>query len=140
MLSVKKAVEFINESSQPFMMYLVYNAVHTQCKQPMKIWLSLKGIRDKKLAAMTYALDRGVGTVIRGLKDSGKFDNTLIFFLSDNGGATNNQSSNYPLKGFKGNKFEGGHRVPYFVVWKNGIPAGKPMMVWFLLWIFCDSY
>ena len=74
---------------------------------------------------MTYALDRGVGTVIRGLKDSGKFDNTLIFFLSDNGGATTNQSSNYPLKGFKGNKFEGGHRVPYFVVWKNGIPAGK---------------
>ena len=55
----EKAVEFINESSQPFMMYLAYNAVHTQCKQPMKIWLSLKGIRDKKLAAMTYALDRG---------------------------------------------------------------------------------
>ena len=122
----EKAVEFINESSQPFMMYLAYNAVHTPMQATDEDMTKFEGHPRQKLAAMTYALDRGVGTVIRGLKDSGKFDNTLIFFLSDNGGATTNQSSNYPLKGFKGNKFEGGHRVPYFVVWKNGIPAGKP--------------
>jgi arylsulfatase A-like enzyme len=108
------------------MMYLAYNAVHTPMQATDEDMAKFEGHPRQKLAAMTYALDRGVGTVIRGLKDSGKFDNTLIFFLSDNGGATTNQSSNYPLKGFKGNKFEGGHRVPYFVVWKNGIPAGKP--------------
>ncbi len=103
-----------------------HNAVHTPMQATDEDMAKFEGHPRQKLAAMTYALDRGVGTVIRGLKDSGKFDNTLIFFLSDNGGATTNQSSNYPLKGFKGNKFEGGHRVPYFVVWKNGIPAGKP--------------
>ena len=121
----EKAVEFINESSQPFMMYLSYNAVHTPMQATAEDLAKFEGHPRQKLAAMTYALDRGVGTVVRGLKESGKFDNTLIFFLSDNGGATTNQSSNYPLKGFKGNKFEGGHRVPYFVVWKNGISAGK---------------
>ena len=105
----EKAVEFINESSQPFMMYLAYNAVHTPMQATDEDMAKFEGHPRQKLAAMTYALDRGVGTVIRGLKDSGKFDNTLIFFLSDNGGATTNQSSNYPLKGFKGNKFEGGH-------------------------------
>ena len=118
----EKAVEFINESSQPFMMYLSYNAVHTPMQATAEDLAKFEGHPRQKLAAMTYALDRGVGTVVRGLKESGKFDNTLIFFLSDNGGATTNQSSNYPLKG---NKFEGGHRVPYFVVWKNGISAGK---------------
>ena len=122
----EKAVEFINESTQPFMMYLAYNAVHTPMQATDKDLARFEGHPRQKLAAMTYALDRGVGTVVRGLKESGKFDNTLIFFLSDNGGATINQSSNYPLKGFKGNKFEGGHRVPYFVVWKQGIPtAGR---------------
>lgn len=66
---------------------------------------------------MMYALDRGVGKIVDELKAAGKFDNTIIFFLSDNGGSTTNQSSDLPLKGFKGNKFEGGQRVPFFVVW-----------------------
>lgn len=121
----EKAVEFINESSQPFMMYLAYNAVHTPMQATAEDLAKFEGHPRQKLAAMTYALDRGVGTVVRGLKESGKFENTLIFFLSDNGGATNNQSSNYPWKGFKGNKFEGGHRVPYFVVWGKSISASK---------------
>lgn len=95
---MEKAVEFINESSQPFMMYLAYNAVHTPMQATDEDMAKFEGHPRQKLAAMTYALDRGVGTVIRGLKDSGKFDNTLIFFLSDNGGATTNQSSNYPLR------------------------------------------
>jgi len=48
----------------------------------------------------------------------------LIFFLSDNGGAGNNQSSNLPLKGYKGNKYEGGHRVAFFAHWPDQIESG----------------
>lgn len=120
----EKAVEFIKQSDKPFMMYLAYNAVHTPMQATQDDLNRFKGHPRQKLAAMTWALDRGVGTVIQGLKESGKLDNTLIFFLSDNGGATTNNSSNYPLKGFKGNKFEGGHRIPYFVVWNGKIKSG----------------
>lgn len=119
-----KAVEYIKESDQPFMMYLAYNAVHTPMQATKEDMDRFKGHPRQKLAAMTWALDRGVGKVIQGLKESGKFDNTLIFFLSDNGGATVNDASNYPLKGFKGNKFEGGHRIPYFVVWNGKVKPG----------------
>ena len=120
----QRAVEYINESDKPFMMYLAYNAVHTPMQATQEDLARFEGHKRQNLAAMTYALDRGVGTVINGLEESGKLDNTIIFFLSDNGGATINTSSNYPLKGFKGNKFEGGHRVPFFVVWKNKIKGG----------------
>jgi arylsulfatase A-like enzyme len=77
------------------------------------------------LAAMTWALDRAVGSIVKKLENEGLLENTLLFFLSDNGGATNNQSSNLPLKGFKGNKFEGGHRVPFFVAWASAFKGGK---------------
>ena len=120
-----KAIQFMNESKEPFMLYLSYNAVHTPMQATEKDMNLFKGHPRQKLAAMTYALDRGVGRVVQSLKDSGKFDNTIIFFLSDNGGATTNTSSNYPLKGFKGNKFEGGHRVPFFMVWNGHIEGGK---------------
>ena len=115
-----KAVDFIKETKEPFMMYLAYNAVHTPMQATQEDMVLFEGHPRQKLAAMTHALDRGIGCVVRALKESGKYDNTLIFFLSDNGGATNNQSSNHPLKGFKGNKFEGGHRVPFFMVWRQG--------------------
>lgn len=120
-----KAIEYIEESGQPFMMYLAYNAVHTPMEATAEDLQRFKGHPRQALAAMTWALDRGVGRIVECLKKSGKFDNTLIFFLSDNGGATINTSSNYPLKGFKGNKFEGGHRVPFFVVWNGNIQGGR---------------
>lgn len=118
-----KAAEFIKESSQPFLLYLAYNAVHTPMQATPEDLKRFERHPRQKLAAMTFALDRGIGTVINSLKESGKLDNTLIFFLSDNGGATTNTSSNEPLKGFKGNKFEGGHRIPFFIVWKNKIES-----------------
>ena len=120
-----KAIEYIEESDQPFMMYLAYNAVHTPMHATPEDLARFKGHPRQRLAAMTWALDRGIGRVVDCLKKSGKFDNTLIFFLSDNGGATINTSSNFPLKGFKGNKFEGGHRVPFFVVWNGKIKGGQ---------------
>lgn len=115
-----EAASYIEKSADtdaPFLMYLAFNAVHTPLEATDEDMARFDGHPRQKLAAMTWAVDRGIGKVVQALKATGEFDNTLIFFLSDNGGAHNNQSRNTPLKGFKGNKFEGGHRVPFFVVY-----------------------
>jgi arylsulfatase A-like enzyme len=53
-------------------------------------------------------------------------ENTLVFFIADNGGPTaSTTSKNGPLRGFKMTTFEGGPRVPYIAQWKGKIPAGK---------------
>ena len=74
---------------------------------------------------MMYALDRGVGRLIKLLKDSGELEQTLICFFSDNGGATNNASWNGPLSGVKGCLREGGVRVPMIWSWPSQIPKNK---------------
>ena len=121
-----KAVEFIDKyKKDPFFMYWAPNAVHTPMEATAEDMALFKGHPRQKLAAMTWALDRSVGKIVQKLKEEDLLKNTLIFFLSDNGGAHNNQSSNYPLKGFKGNKYEGGHRVPFFMHWPKEIGKGS---------------
>jgi len=121
-----QAVRFIEENgSHPFFLFLSYNAVHTPMHAREADLEKFKDHPRSKLAAMTWAMDRGVGKVMTKLEDLDLTGNTLIFFLSDNGGAANNHSSNLPLKGFKGNKFEGGHRTPLIVSWPSTLPSGK---------------
>lgn len=113
-----KAADFIHQhKNQPFFMYWAPNAVHTPMDAAEKDLVKFANHPRKKLAAMTFALDRAVGKLLDALQQDGLLDNTLIFFLSDNGGAHNNQSTNFPLKGFKGNKYEAGHRIPFLVHW-----------------------
>ncbi len=122
----EKAVDFIAENkAKPFFIYWAPNAVHSPMEAKAEDLALFEGHPRQKLAAMTWALDRAVGHIVNKLEKEGLLENTLIFFLSDNGGATNNQSSNFPLKGFKGNKFEGGHRIPFFVSWAAQLKGGK---------------
>ncbi len=121
-----QSVTFIEENKEnPFFLFISYNAVHTPMHAKEADLETFKDHPRAKLAAMTRAMDRGVGRVLDKLEEEALSENTLIFFLSDNGGATNNQSSNHPLKGWKGNKFEGGHRTPFILSWPARIAGGK---------------
>jgi arylsulfatase A-like enzyme len=90
---------------------------------------TLSGIENHRLriyAAMIRSLDRGVGTVLKAVKDAGIEDNTLIIFTSDNGGANyiGLPDINKPFRGWKMTFFEGGIRVPFLAKWPAKFAKG----------------
>lgn len=85
----------------------------------------VKDERRRTYCAMMSAMDEAIGGVLQKLDDCQLTENTLIFFVSDNGGPAVNASSNGDLRGFKAQTWEGGIRVPYLVQWKGTLPAGK---------------
>jgi arylsulfatase A-like enzyme len=121
-----RSVRFVEENKNtPFFMYLAYNAVHTPMEAKEEHLQKYKNHPRQYLAAMTWSLDENIGNLRNKLKELGILDTTLIYFISDNGGAHNNSSKNGLLKGWKGNKFEGGHRVPFIVSWPAKIKANQ---------------
>lgn len=122
------AVDFVERHhDQPFFLYLAYNAPHTPLQATAEYLARFDSIQDPKrrtYAAMVSAVDDGVGRVLDKLSEHGLDEQTIVFFLSDNGGATNNSSRNTPLRGHKGSPFEGGVRVPFAVRWTGALPAG----------------
>ncbi len=125
------AVRFIKKqtkNNQHFMLFLAYNAPHTPMQATEKYLSRFAHIEDQKrktYAAMVSAVDDGVGRVLKTLKENGMEENTIVCFLSDNGGAVSNASDNRPLRGSKRDLFEGGVRVPFAMQWKGVIPAGQ---------------
>lgn len=126
----REAVAFIDKHQKvPFFLYLAFNAVHTPLAATDKYLQRFKEIKDpkrQKYAAMMSAMDDAVGAVLSKLHDTGIEQNTLVFFISDNGGPVGvNGSDNTPLRGKKAQTWEGGIRVPWMMQWKGRLPAGK---------------
>lgn len=124
-----EAVEFINRhKDQPFFLFLSYNAPHAPMQAPAEEIAKFNHLPDEKrriYSAMVTVMDRGIGEVLDALDELGLAENTLVFFLSDNGGAIEaNGSRNTPLRGGKSQPFEGGIRVPMAAKWPGVIPAG----------------
>ena len=150
-LITDEAVRYLRarrKQEKPFFLYLAYNAPHfgkgwsPKDGRPVNIMQArsrdlkrVDGIDDKirrEFAAMTLALDDGVGRVLNALDVNGLAENTLIIFLTDHGGDPTYGGSNLPLRGDKATLFEGGIKVPCVMRWPGKIKPGteSDAMVW----------
>ena len=117
-----EAVAFVERNKdESFFLFLSYNAPHTPLQATKKYLDRFKTIKDKKrrtYAAMVSAVDDGVGLVLDKIEALNLDENTIVFFLSDNGGPeTKNASNNGPLREGKSSIYEGGYRVPFAMQW-----------------------
>jgi len=125
-----EAVKFIEiNKDRPFYLNLAHWAPHNPLQALKADYDSLPQIKnhtERVYAAMIKSLDRSVGRVTQALKDNGIEDNTLVIFVSDNGGTNmiNLPDINQPYRGWKISFFEGGIRTPFFVKWPAQLAPG----------------
>ncbi|MDX2361867.1 MAG: sulfatase-like hydrolase/transferase [Crocinitomicaceae bacterium] len=124
-----RAKEFVTaQKDSNFFLYLSFSAPHVPFQAPESYYNQFEHIEDKNqrvYLAMIKAMDDAIGDFMQHLENEGLAENTIVYFISDNGGASyTGATDNGPLKGGKITHFEGGVNVPFMMQWKGHIPAG----------------
>jgi len=128
----REAVAFIDRHHErPFFLYVPFNAIHGPMQAADHDLAMCRHIEDEKrrlAVAMNFNLDQNVGRILTALRKHGIEENTLVFFLSDNGGKPKgNGSLNTPLRGQKGQLWDGGIRVPFCMQWPAQVNGGQKL-------------
>lgn len=126
-----ECVDFISRhKNEAFFLYASFNAPHAPLQateEDLKLYEHVADDRRRTYCAMVHRLDVNVGKIVDELKEHNLFENTVIVFLSDNGGPVSKKGSwtvNAPLRGAKGILLEGGIRVPFTITCPNMLKAG----------------
>lgn len=125
----RESVSFIQRyQDHPWFLYVAYNAVHSplQAKdETLQTFAHVEDIQRRIFLAMLADLDESVGAILQAVEAAGVMDDTLIVFLSDNGGPTRETTaSNLPLRAGKGSMYEGGIRIPMILRWPGRSQPG----------------
>jgi arylsulfatase A-like enzyme len=127
----KATVKAVGLQKQPFFLYLAYNVPHVPLDAKDRTLYEKSGLplNDQSYASLISHMDESIGRVLHTLEELGLDKNTLVVFASDNGGATAAElqtlKPNASLRGWKGELYEGGIRVPMMVRWPGHVRSGS---------------